>query len=131
MAEKRVNLSLRHIDRGEEGLEAALHLFKNKFFADAMSRAYYAAYHGAMAMLLSVGSDPKTHKGVVNQFYILFVEPGHVAEELGRKFARMLNSRMEADYGIIPIVSEEDVSEAIDVATELLQIAKNWLNTKK
>ena len=50
--------------RGEESLESASILLREKKLADGVSRAYYAAFHFARALLLSVGAEVRTHGGL-------------------------------------------------------------------
>lgn len=52
------------VRRGDESLESAEILVAAGKFADAISRAYYAAFHYARALLLTLGEEPKTHAGL-------------------------------------------------------------------
>lgn len=52
------------VARGKEALEAAEILLAAGKYADAISRAYYAAYHHARALLVTVGEEPRTHGGL-------------------------------------------------------------------
>jgi uncharacterized protein (UPF0332 family) len=65
---------------------------------DAVSRAYYAAFHYARALLLLEGLEPKTHRGVVALLGSHFevtgrLEPGRVSE-----LAALQTFRSIADY---------------------------------
>jgi uncharacterized protein (UPF0332 family) len=59
---RRANASS-EIVRGEDALEAAEILLSSGKLADAISRAYYAAFHYARALLLSLGEDPNDPYG--------------------------------------------------------------------
>ena len=50
--------------RGDESLRAAEELLRLGLHNDAISRAYYAAYHWARAVLFTRGLESKTHRGV-------------------------------------------------------------------
>ena len=52
------------LSRGEKSLQAAEALLALGLFSDAVSRAYYAAFHHACALLLVEGAEPRTHAGV-------------------------------------------------------------------
>jgi hypothetical protein len=62
---------------------------------DAVSRAYYAAFHAARALLMTAGLEPKTHRGVMALLNERFVEIG---EEQLSSFARLQTFRAIADY---------------------------------
>jgi uncharacterized protein (UPF0332 family) len=49
---------------GDDALRAASALVALGLYNDASSRAYYAAFHYARALLLLSGLEPKTHRGV-------------------------------------------------------------------
>ena len=48
----------------QEKLAAAKLLFENEMYDDAVSRAYYSAFHCAQALLLNEGLKAETHSGV-------------------------------------------------------------------
>ena len=57
------------ISRAKENLEAAILLFDNELFNACANRAYYAAFHLAIASILSVGITPTIdHKTVQTLF---------------------------------------------------------------
>ena len=62
---------------------------------DAVSRAYYAAFHAARALLLSASLEPKTHRGVMALLNARF---GEIGEEQLSSFARLQTFRSIADY---------------------------------
>ena len=63
-------------EHGNEALAAARCLLENGFLRDAVSRAYYAAFHRARASLLLRGMEPKTHRSTVQLFSLHFVKDG-------------------------------------------------------
>ena len=60
-------------------LAAAHDLVTCRRYEDAVSRAYYAAFHAATATLLSLGIESKTHGGLRALFALHVVRPGLVA----------------------------------------------------
>ena len=48
-----------------EKLESARILLRTGRFDDAISRAYYAAFYAARALLLLLGVEARTHEGVL------------------------------------------------------------------
>ncbi|HVS01716.1 MAG TPA: HEPN domain-containing protein [Thermoanaerobaculia bacterium] len=64
----------------------------------AASRAYFAVFHGAQALLFSVGLEARTHHGVISLVSEHFVKPGTLRPEMGRLLSRMQRDREDADY---------------------------------
>lgn len=64
----------------------------------AISRAYYAAFHGAHAALDFVGEHPKTHQGTLRRFHLHFVQTGRVTREIGELLSHALDFRQQVDY---------------------------------
>jgi hypothetical protein len=65
-----------YLEKAKRKLKVAERLFKSNDHEDAVSRAYYAVYHAAQALLLTKGERVETHKGVVTLFGLLFVKTG-------------------------------------------------------
>lgn len=85
-------------ERGGEALSAAKLLLSAGFFNDAISRAYYAAFHWARALLVSQGIDPKPHRGVVQMVSLNFVTTGKLTEEEAAILAQLETYREISDY---------------------------------
>ena len=74
--------------RGEECLRAAEHLLEGGFFNDSVSRAYYAAFHWARAVLLTRGLEPRSHRGVIQLLGLHFVKEGQLGEDAAASLAQ-------------------------------------------
>jgi len=86
---------MRMAERSVEDLE------KVKGISDRMfwSSLYYAVFYAAKAALLSLGFEPKTHKGtdrLVGQ--ILFKDEGLIGKDEAKLFSRLRTVREEIDY---------------------------------
>ncbi len=64
------------LEKAEQKLRAAEELLKVAAYEDAVSRAYYCAFHAAQAVLLAEGLSARTHQGVVNLFGLHIVKTG-------------------------------------------------------
>lgn len=62
--------------RGQEALAEAKHLLNGGFFNAVVSRAYYAAFHFARALLFLKGMEPKTHQGLIQLVSLQYVKAG-------------------------------------------------------
>lgn len=84
--------------RGAEALAAARILLAGGFFNDAVSRAYYAAFHWARALLVCRGIEPRTHRGVSQMLGLHFLKTGILSEKAGSDFAHLQTYRELSDY---------------------------------
>lgn len=86
-----------YIKKAEKKLGVAKKLLKSGDHEDAVSRAYYAVYHAAQALLLTEGERAETHKGVVTLFGLLFVKTGKFSKNLGKYLANLKDDRESGD----------------------------------
>lgn len=77
-------MSDRDIALARETLGAAEYLMRGRYYNDAVSRAYYAMFYAARALLASRDIHPKGHKGLILQFGLEFVKTGYIEEMYGR-----------------------------------------------
>ena len=82
-----------YIQKAEKKLEVAEKLFKSGDYEDAVSRAYYAVFHAAQALLLTEGERAETHKGVVTLFGLIFVKTGKFGKNYGKYLANLKDDR--------------------------------------
>jgi uncharacterized protein (UPF0332 family) len=83
---------------GDDALKAADALLHLGLCNDAVSRAYYAAFHYARALLVLEGLEPKTHRGVVALLSERFETPGRLAPGAVSALAHLQTFRSLADY---------------------------------
>lgn len=79
---------------------AAEYLLKGGYYNDAVSRAYYAMFYAARALLASHDLHPKGHKGLIIQFGLEFVKKGFIEETYGRALSYAKERRETVDYNI-------------------------------
>jgi uncharacterized protein (UPF0332 family) len=86
------------LERAREALGAAEALLAAGFPSDAVSRAYYSAYHGACALLSARGDQPRTHRGILALFHRHFAETGLLDGQIASILPRLEERRSVADY---------------------------------
>ena len=91
-------------------------LIKLTFYATAVNRLYYACFHATKALLLSKDIIPKTHSGVVTMLHLHFVQTGEFESKYAAFFSKLMQQRIEEDYGDFLIVKESEVVEFIEPA---------------
>jgi uncharacterized protein (UPF0332 family) len=107
------------LERCWEELAAARLLAGKGFEAQAVSRAYFAAFFAAEAALLVLGETRSKHSGVVSAFVHRLVRAGQVDEEIGRLLRSLFERRNEADYSPVDVPAEE--------ADAAIRDAERWL----
>jgi uncharacterized protein (UPF0332 family) len=113
--------------RSHEELEAARLLADRGFHAQAVSRAYYAAFYAASEALLALGESRSKHSGVIAAFATLVVKGEGVEEEIGRALRSLFDQRSIADYGI-DRVSTEHAEAALENASKVVAAVERWLS---
>jgi uncharacterized protein len=76
------NYALVLLARADEALLASRTLMEKCLLADTISRAYYAMYYAAQAVLNENELSAKSHSGTINIFGQEIVEKGKVPKEL-------------------------------------------------
>ncbi|MBA7714043.1 hypothetical protein ES703_123057 [subsurface metagenome] len=127
MDKKTLSLIKGYLDKSKGKLAVATFLLKSKAYEDAVSRAYYAAFHAAQALLLTEGLSADTHHGVVTLFGLHFVKTGKIDRKFGRYLANLKDERENGDYEIFSVIDEEVAKESIKEAEEFVEEAKRYL----
>ena len=128
---KRRNIAS-EVSRAQESLAAARALLGQGLANDAVSRAYYAAYHVARALLLTLGLEAKTHAGLARLVKLHFEV--RIGQGTGARFARLQTLRHAADYDTETRFSTqeagEEVTEAERFVTEgvALLLTDGWVS---
>lgn len=131
---RRANV-LSEVARGDDTLESAELLLAAAKAADAVSRAYYAAFHYARALLLALGEDPITHAGVEKLLHRHWVKSGALDAEVARRFSKLQKMRIDADYSADFVFTVEGAAEEVAVAREFvgaaqaLLVQRGWLHS--
>ena len=121
------------IDPVEIALDAereAQALFELGLYRGACSRAYYAMFNMARALLLARGHEPaatKTHRTVLQTFSNEFVRNGPFDKSDGRELQRAAEARHLADYG--GRVPREDAERVMAALGKFMETAKAILSS--
>lgn len=116
-----------YIQKAEKKLEVAERLFKSDDYEDAVSRAYYAVFHAAQALLLTEGGRAESHKGVATLFGLLFVKTGKFNRNMGKYLASLKDDRESGDYEVFSYMDRETAETAVAEAREFLNEARVYL----
>ncbi len=116
------------LHRARRTLEAARFLATGGFSADAVTRAYYAAFQAAQVALEHAGASAATHKGVHTQVHNVLVRPGHLPAEAARNLTRLSTLRQTADYDDGALLTAEHASDALQMADTFIAAVAAWLD---
>ena len=114
-------------ERGDDSLRSAEVLLREALYADAVSRAYYAAFHYARALLLTIGEEPITHAGVERLLHRDLVRNGTLAPDVARILGRLMKNRLDADYTSEVVFTHEAAQQEVDAARRFVEVASAQL----
>jgi uncharacterized protein (UPF0332 family) len=114
--------------KARDKLAAARKLLEvGEFYDDVASRAYYAAYHAAQALLKTEGLEADTHQGVVSLFGLHFAKAGRVPTKMGRYLNNLKDDRESGDYDVYSGIDRETAENALREAGEFVAEAERYL----
>jgi uncharacterized protein len=115
------------LDKAERSLQSAERELKEGSSDFAASRAYYACFYIAEALLASEGCRFSSHKQVISQYGVRFAQ----TEKLDRQFHQVLlgafQTRQIADYQSEVPINPQVVQELIDGGRSFLAAATQYL----
>ncbi|MDI6791719.1 MAG: HEPN domain-containing protein [bacterium] len=115
------------MNKAAEKLAAAKSLAKEGFFDDAISRAYYAVFHAASAVLLTEGITVNTRHSLKSMFGLHLVKSGKLDTHFGKVLNKIKDERENGDYDIFTFFEDEDAEEDIKEAEQFLKGMKEYL----
>ncbi|MEZ4731781.1 MAG: HEPN domain-containing protein [Caldilineaceae bacterium] len=115
------------MERAQRDLQATQSNLEQGFHEVAISRAYYAMFYAASALLASKGIARSKHSGVVSAFGEHFVKTGIFESTYAKMLGQAFDSRLDSDYDIV-FTPEQALVEAIQQdAQRFVQRAEQYL----
>jgi uncharacterized protein (UPF0332 family) len=115
------------VAKAEDSVRAAELLARDGHYGFAVSRAYYAMFYIAEAMLLEHGLRFTSHAGVISAFGQRFSKTQKVPSEFHHYLLAARDGRTEGDYDIYPKLTADDAALAIAHAHEFINLAESML----
>jgi uncharacterized protein (UPF0332 family) len=114
--------------RARDELAAAQLLADHGFAAQAVSRAYYAAFYAAEEALQKVGVLRSKHAGVVAAVAGVLVREQGLKPDVGRLFRSLFERRARADWSLggTPV---DEATQAITDASSVVAALGRWMET--
>lgn len=117
-----------YLAKARDKARVARELFAKGDWDDAVSRAYYAAFHAAQAALLTEGQRGDTHKGLVILFGLLLVKTGKFDKKWGKFLANLKDDREAGDYDALSYIDEETARRAVQEAEQFVAGVERYIS---
>jgi uncharacterized protein (UPF0332 family) len=114
------------IGRAQDELAAAQLLADHGFAAQAVSRAYYAAFCAAEEALQTVGVVRSKHAGVVAAVGSVLVRQQGLEPDVGRLLRSLFERRTRADYTLGATPPAEAILAIADAQTVVTSLSR-WM----
>lgn len=118
-----------YLEKAKEKLNIAVSLLEDGAYDDAVSRAYYAAFHAATAVLMTEGLTAETHRGLLNLFGLHFIKTGKIDRKYGKYLANLKDDREAGDYEAFSAIDKETAERSVNEATEFLKAMEQYLQS--
>ncbi len=114
------------LDKSQRSIDAAQSLSERGFYDFAVSRAYYAMFYLAEALLDQEGLAFSSHAAVISNFGQYLALPGKIPAEYHRQLIDAQAQRTRADYDPQPNLTQQDAEILIAQAKAFhLQTLRN------
>jgi len=113
--------------RARDSLAAARGMLRDGFADFAASRAYYAMFYVAEALLVDLGESYSSHAAVIAAFGRSFAKTDRMDPKFHQWLIAAQSLRNVADYGVEAHVSPEQARLACTWAEEFIQAAEALL----
>lgn len=108
------------LEKAEAVLREAQALASLGMWDGAVSRAYYAVFHAASALLAAEGIQARSHAGTHDLLFSTFVRTGILPRQISKDLAALQRYREQADYSAAVRFDESTGAEEIDRAARVL-----------
>jgi uncharacterized protein (UPF0332 family) len=116
-----------YIDRAHDDLLASRANLGHSFYGVAVTRAYYAMFYAASALLASKGITRGKHSGVHSAFGEHFVKTGLIEVEYAKMLAHAFDSRLDSDYDVLFKTEETLAEEVLEDARRFVERVEQYL----
>ena len=93
-----------------------------------LGKAYYAIFYAANALLLTRGLSRSKHSGVIAAFRQHFVKPGHIEDEYGEIYGRVMDDRNLSDYDVESSIEPERARADLSDAQRFVERVTRYLD---
>jgi len=116
-----------YVHRAQQALEVARGNFEELYWADALSKCYYAMFYAASALVRTKGFRPSKHSAVIAAVGEHFAKPGLIDQKLHRLLIDMFDERQVADYEVLLSITEERARMGLEAADQFVVAVTSYL----
>lgn len=118
------------MDQARETVREAKILLAEDAWRGAASRAYYAMFYSALALMATRRLIASKHSGVIALFDREFVKKGLLPQALSRSFRLAFNLRQKYDYAEIVEPDQEGSGEKVEEAETFVTTVAEFLRSE-
>lgn len=118
------------LQKATDSIGAAELMLKEGYSDFAASRAYYALFYVAQALLMEKGLSFSSHAGVIGGYGREFAKTGQLDPKFHRYLIRAQETRNVADYSHHKPIPPKEARLLIQWAEEFLEAAQAFLNQR-
>jgi len=116
-----------YLGRARNDLEAAERNLDQGFHVVSVTRAYYAMFYAASALLASKGITRSKHSSVLSAFGEQFVKSGLIEPDYAKALGHAFDARQDSDYDITFAADETLAREVLSEALRFVDRAARYL----
>lgn len=114
------------LSRARESIEAARLLLEKEMTGFAISRAYYAMFYCAEALLLQKGLSFSKHGAVIAAFGKHFAQTNILDPKFHRSLREAFDQRLIGDYDVMSELSIDAAAATLESAQEFYEVTRKY-----
>jgi uncharacterized protein (UPF0332 family) len=118
-----------HFERAAECVDDANLLLDNGRYAAAVTRAYYAMFHAATAVLLTKDIRRTSHRGILSAFGEQVVKTGLLDRSFHRYFREAFDLRQQSDYEPVVDVDTKHAKQILSRAVDFVDACRRLIGS--
>lgn len=116
-----------YLERARQDLLAAEQILRDGFYHVTVTRAYYAMFYAAQALLISRDVRRRRHAGVLSAFNEQFIKTGLIETNYAKLLSQAFESRLDSDYDITFTTDQALAEEMLHGAQQFVHRAEHYL----
>ena len=116
-----------YLNRARQDLHATQINLEQALYEVAVSRAYYAMFYAATALLASQGISRSKHSGVRAAFGEYFVKTGLIETEYAKMLGQAFDHRLDSDYNVSFAADRALAENVLNNAQRFVDQAEQYL----
>jgi uncharacterized protein (UPF0332 family) len=116
-----------YMRRAQQALEVARANFEDRYWADALSKCYYAMFYAASALVRTRDFRATKHSAIIAAVGEHFAKPGLIDRQLHRLLIDMFDERQIADYEVMLSITEERARAGLSAAEQFVTAVQEYL----